>query len=125
MMNLIDLLDAKGDQGPMKTKLIIYLILCIAGTILPYSQFIPFVREHGLNLNEFFHQLFENRISSFFGLDVIISSLALWVFVVTEGARLSMRNRWVYVVANLLVGVSLALPLFLFARQFRVDKTTD
>jgi len=109
----------------MKTKLIIYLILCIAGTILPYSQFIPFVREHGLNLNEFFHQLFENRISSFFGLDVIISSLALWVFVVTEGARLSMRNRWVYVVANLLVGVSLALPLFLFARQFRVDKTTD
>jgi hypothetical protein len=34
-----------------------------------------------------------------------------------------MRNLWVYVVANLLVGVSLALPLFLFAREFRVDRT--
>jgi hypothetical protein len=27
----------------------LYLGLCLAGTILPYSQFIPFLREHGLS----------------------------------------------------------------------------
>ena len=109
----------------MNTKQINYLILCIAGTLIPSSQFILFLREQGFDLNVFFLQLFANRISSFFGLDVIISSVVLWVFVFFEGRRLKMRNRWVYVAANLVGGLSMALPLFLFARQFRIDKTTD
>jgi lysylphosphatidylglycerol synthetase-like protein (DUF2156 family) len=107
----------------MNTKQITYLVLCIAGTLLPYSQFIPFLREHGLDLNQFSRQLFATRISTLFAFDVVVSSLVLWFFVYTEGTRLKMRNLWVYVVANLLVGVSLALPLFLLAREFRVDPT--
>lgn len=104
-------------------KRTLYLILCIAGTVLPYSQFIPFLREHGLDLPLFFQQLFANKVSGFFGMDVIISSLALWVFVYAEGARLKMRNLWIYVAGNLLVGVSLGLPLFLLMRQSKLDQT--
>lgn len=96
---------------------ILYLVLCIAGTVLPYYQFIPFVREHGLDRSLFFQQLFANKVSGFFGMDVIVSSLVLWVFVYSEGARAGMRRLWVYVVCNLLVGVSLALPLFLLMRE--------
>jgi hypothetical protein len=103
-------------------KRILYLGLCIAGTVLPYSQFIPFLREHGLDLAVFFQQLFANRVSGFFGLDVIVSSLALWVFVYAEGTRLKMRRLWVYVACNLLVGVSLGLPLFLLMRQAKLDQ---
>ncbi len=33
----------------MKPKSL-YLLLCIAGTVLPYSQFLPFVQEHGVDL---------------------------------------------------------------------------
>jgi hypothetical protein len=62
-------------------------------------------------------QLFANRISSFFGLDVIISSVALWVLVISEGRRLQMRNLWLYIVCNLLGGLSLGLPLFLYMRE--------
>lgn len=109
----------------MNTKQIIYLALCIAGTIIPNSQFIPFLREHGFDLNQFFQQLFANKISSLFGFDVIVSSVVLWTFVFFEGGRLGMRNRWVYIAANLVGGVSMALPLFLFARQFRIDKTVE
>ena len=95
-----------------------YLILCILGTILPYSQFVPFLVEHGLNLQLFFEQLFVNRISSFFGMDLIVSSLVLWVFVFWEGSRLGMKNLWIYIASNLLVGVSLGLPLFLLITIF-------
>jgi hypothetical protein len=56
----------------MKPKRL-YLVLCVAGTLLPYSQFVPFVQEHGLDLRVFFEQLFSNRIGGFFGLDVIVS----------------------------------------------------
>jgi hypothetical protein len=34
-----------------------YLILCILGTVLPYSQFGPFLIEHGFDLGLFFKQL--------------------------------------------------------------------
>jgi Terpene cyclase DEP1 len=106
-------------------KKIIYLVLCIAGVILPYSQFIPFLREHGLDLSLFFQQLFANKVSGFFGMDVIVSSLALWVFVYSEGTRLKMRHLWIYVVGNLLIGVSLGLPLFLLMRQGKLDQSVN
>lgn len=102
----------------------IYLVLCILGTILPYSQFIPFLLEHGFDLNLFLEQLFANHISSFFGMDLIVTSLVLWVFVFWEGNRLRMGNLWIYVASNLLVGVSLALPLFLLMRQRKLAAST-
>lgn len=62
-------------------------------------------------------------ISSFFGMDLIVSSLVLWVFVFWEGSRLGMKNLWIYVASNLLVGVSLGLPLFLLMRQRKLDQS--
>ena len=95
----------------------LYLIVAILGTILPLSQFVPFLATHGLDGKLFFEQLFQNHVSAFFGMDVIVSSFALWLFVFSEGRRHGMKNLWLYVVCNLAVGVSLALPLFLFFRE--------
>jgi hypothetical protein len=104
---------------------VIYLILCILGFVLPYSQLVPFLLEHGLDIKLFFEQLFANRISGFFGMDVAVSSLVFWTFVFGEGTRLKMRHLWVYVVCNLLVGVSFGLPLFLLIRQRQVEQQTN
>lgn len=94
-----------------------YLVAAILGTALPLSQVIPFLAMHGLDMPLFFKQLFQNNVSAFFGLDVIVSSVVLWLFVFSEGRRRSMKNLWVYVVCNLAVGVSMALPLFLLFRE--------
>lgn len=94
-----------------------YIILCILGAVVPSSQLLRFVREHGLNFSLMAAQLFDNRISAFFGLDVIISSIVLWVFVLTEGRRRQMKNLWIYIFCNLVGGLSLALPLFLYMRE--------
>ena len=106
----------------MKPKSL-YLLLCVAGTLLPYSQFIPFLREHGLDLRVFVEQLFSTRIGGFFGLDVVVSALALWAFVRIEGRRAGMKRLWVPMVAVLTVGVSLALPLFLYLREQRLERS--
>lgn len=103
----------------------LYLALCIAGTVLPYSQFIPFLRENGLDLTLFVQQLFANRVSSFFALDVIVSSLVLWAFVLWDGRRLGVKHLWAPLVANLAVGVSLGLPLFLYMREARLLRAPD
>jgi hypothetical protein len=41
---------------------IFYLVLCVLGFALPYSQFVPWVVEHGLDMRLFVQQLFANRI---------------------------------------------------------------
>jgi hypothetical protein len=99
----------------------LYLLAAILGAVLPISQLIPFLKTHGLDLPLFFTLLFSNPVSGFFGMDVIVSSLVLWILVLSEGRRLGMRHLWLYVVCNLLVGVSLALPLFLLFREYALD----
>ena len=108
------MLERDEDESAMKT---LYLIAAILGTVLPLSQFIPFLKTHGLDLSLFFTSLFSNNVSAFFALDVIVSSLVLWLFVFSEGRRLGMNRLWLYILCNLTVGVSLALPLFLLFRE--------
>ena len=103
----------------------LYLIFVILGAILPLSQLIPFLAANGFDMPLFFRQLFHNHISAFFGIDVILSSFALWLFVFSEGRRRRMKNLWLYVVCNLLVGVCLALPLFLFFRERKLKPETS
>jgi hypothetical protein len=105
----------------MKLKTI-YLGLCLFGLILPYWQFLPWVAANGLHLRLFVEQLFANRIGGFFGMDVLISSLVLLVFMRAEKTRLGIRGPWLPVLALLAVGVSLALPLFLYLRELALEK---
>jgi hypothetical protein len=99
----------------------LYLALCLLGVVLPYWQFVPWVIDHGLNLPHLYQELFETRIGAFFGLDVVVSALALVVFIITEGRRIALSRLWLPIIATLLVGVSLGFPLFLYLRQRKFD----
>ena len=99
----------------------VYLILCMLGVALPYWQFVPWLAANGMNFSLFFHQLFANRIGGFFGMDVIVSAVALMFFVRSERGLLTGATRWLPLIAVLTVGVSLALPLFLYLRQRKLD----
>jgi uncharacterized protein DUF2834 len=101
-----------------------YLVCCVLGLVLPYSQFVPWVFEHGLDLTLFFHELFANRISTFFTMDVIISAIVLIWFIQSEGKRWQVRFLWFPTIGTLVVGVSFGFPLFLFLRQVTLDRTT-
>jgi Terpene cyclase DEP1 len=105
----------------MKPK-VIYLVLCFVGALLPYWQFVPWVVEHGMNLPLFVRELFVNRISAFFGMDVLVSAVVLIVFMRIESARAQIHQRWLPILAVLLVGVSLALPMFLYMREMRLEQ---
>jgi Protein of unknown function DUF2834 len=102
----------------------VYLILSVLGFVIPYSQFVPWVFEHGLNFGLFFRELFANRISAFFAVDVIVSAIVLIWFIQSEGKRLRLRLLWLPTVGTLIVGVSFGFPLFLFLRQVTLDRTT-
>jgi len=96
----------------------LYLLFCVLGIILPYSQFVPWViRNHGVPMGFFVRELFANRIGGFFGMDVLVSAVVLIFFIRSEAKRLSVQKVWLPIVGTLAVGVSLGLPLFLYLRE--------
>jgi len=103
----------------------LYLLLAALGLVLPYCQFVPWVVEHhALNMPLFLHDLFANRVSAFFAMDVMVSAIVVAVFVLVEGRRLKLRLLWLPIVAIFIVGVSLGLPLFLYLRQLELDRAS-
>ncbi len=97
-----------------------YLILAVAGFVLPYYFFLSFLIANGLNLSLLIQQLFGTSISTFFAVDLLITASVFWVFSYQEARHLQMRHWWVYIVATFLVGPSFALPLFLYFREARL-----
>jgi hypothetical protein len=102
----------------------LYLALCVLGVVIPYAQFVPWFLQHGLQIDLFVRELFATRIGAFFGLDVFVSAVALFVFICTERKVIAIRHVWLPIIATLVVGVSLGLPLFLYMRQRVLDSTT-
>jgi len=99
-----------------------YFGAMVVGTLLPLSQFLPWLSEHGLDMPLFVSELFSTRIGGFFGWDVIVSALVLIPFILIEGKRLGMERLWMPVAGTLLVGVSCGLPMFLYLREARLEQ---
>ncbi len=102
----------------------LYLVLCVFGVLVPYAQFIPWLLQNGLQVGLFVRELFATRVGAFFGLDVVLSAIVLFVFICTERKTIAIRHVWLPILATLVVGVSFGLPLFLYMRQRVLDATT-
>ena len=98
----------------MKT---LYAVLFVVGCALPLSQLLPWLAANGVDMSLFFRELFANRISGFFGLDVIVSAVVLLVWLWDERRRRRLPHPWLPALATLLVGVSAGLPLLLYMRR--------
>ena len=95
----------------------VYLALCLVGTLLPFWPLFPWLREHGLDVPLFVDHMFANGVAGAFSVDVLLSSVVLWVFVLTEGVRRRVPMLWAPLVANIAAGVCSGLPLFLYLRE--------
>jgi len=58
-------------------------------------------------------------------MDLLVSVIVFWFFMFTEARKLQMKNAWVYLLATLLVGLSFALPLFLYFRERKLQSGAE
>ena len=98
-----------------------YLILAIAGLVIPYYFFFLFLRENGLNLPLFVQQIFANPVSTFFVVDLFITALAFLAYAYESSRSIYMPGWWFYVLATLLVGPSFAMPLFQWHKAVHIE----
>ena len=103
------------------TKKNIFLILAILGFIAPYFFFVQVQPESALDVPALLQPLFANNFMKGIAMDLTVSVIVFWTFVFVEGSRLQMKNPWVYLLATLMVGLSFALPLFLFFRERKLE----
>lgn len=101
----------------------IYLTLAFIGLLVPYYFLFKFLGANGLDIPLFLQQLFANNISTFFAVDLVISIIVFWVYLIAEATKLQMKNQWLYILASLTVGLSFALPLFLYFRERKLQST--
>ena len=94
----------------------IYSLLAILGLLLPYSIFLPWLLENGLNIELFFQELLANGVATTTALDFMMVSVAVIVFIVFESKKLGMKKVYIPILATL-VAVGFGLALFLCMRE--------
>ncbi len=91
----------------------LYLVLAIAGAIIPYLFFIDHFSTTGFGLGDFIGGWFANSAAGGATADLLISSLVFWTYLIARKAS----NLWIYVLINVTIGLSCALPLYLYMSQ--------
>ncbi len=88
-----------------------YLAAAVVGAIVPYVFFFDFFVTSGVDLGAFVSALFVNGAAGGFASDLLITSAMFWLFMLSrpDGPR-----AWPLIVVNLLIGLSCALPLYLY-----------
>jgi len=92
----------------------IYLILAIVGAVVPYLFFIQHFGAAGFGLIDFISALFVNSATSGFTSDLVISSLVFWIFMYQRRSSGKGPNPAFFILLNLAIGLSCALPAYLY-----------
>lgn len=103
----------------------VFLTLALIGAVAPYAFFIPWLREHGLDIARLVSELGANRISSFFGADVIVSAGVVLALLVARRERLTRWQLGATLAATLSIGVSCGLPLLLAFLEPERERAPD
>lgn len=93
----------------------IYLAAALIGALVPYVFFGQHFAANGLAIADFISAVFANPAASGFAADLLISSFVFWMLMFTAGK--GSPNPWPFVALNLLIGLSCALPAYLFWRS--------
>ena len=76
-----------------------------------------FLAQEGFDMGEVADQLFEQPLALAIVADVMISSIVFWAWMWPRARPEAKKSPWLFVAANLLVGLCFALPLFLYFRE--------
>ncbi len=99
-----------------------YLGLAIVGAVVPYIFFIQHFGEIGFDLLAFFRALFVNPAAAGFTVDLVISSVVFWIAILFRHHHGVGPAPWLFIVLNLTIGLSCALPAYLYADAVAREK---
>ncbi len=97
----------------------IWLFLSFLGAVIPYYFFTQQFAATGIDLISFARALFVNGASAGFTADLLISSFIFWLWMLSEKQRLITKQIVILILINLTIGLSCALPLYVWMKTKR------
>jgi len=94
----------------------LYLILAILGAIIPYIFFFQFIEINGMDIPKFMSASVVNGAAAGITADILFSSFVFWLFMYVQ-RREGGPNPVLFIALNLTIGLSCALPAYLYARE--------
>ena len=96
-----------------------YLVAAIVGAIVPYIFFAQQFAVSGLDPYAFLAAMFANGAAGGFTADLLITSVVFWVVMIVRHREGKGPSPALFIVLNLTIGVSCALPSYLYANEER------
>lgn len=113
-----------GEQMLMSRKLLctVYAAIALVALVATWSQNILFLRDGGSFLG-FWEATKVNRASRSITVDIALLLFAVAILMVIEARRLGVKYVWAYILGGYLIAISVTFPLFLLARELRLEKS--
>jgi len=97
----------------------VYAAIGVVAFVGTWGNILGLVGEQGFwsGTIRFWQDTLVNESSRFITVDLLFLGLAVVVWMVLEARRLRIPGVWLYVVAGLLIAISLTVPLFMIQRE--------
>ena len=99
-----------------------YAVIALVALVATWSQNLLFFNGGG-SFFGFFEALKVNPSSRSITVDITLFLLAAAILMVIEARKHGVKFVWAYILGGFLVAISVAFPLFLIARELRLEKT--
>jgi hypothetical protein len=102
-----------------KALCVVYAVIGVVAFAGTWGNVLGLVGEQGFwsGTIRFWQDTLVNGSSRFITVDLLFLGLAVVVWMVLEARRLRIPGVWLYVVAGLLIAISLTVPLFMIQRE--------
>ena len=97
-----------------------YLLAAVVGAVVPYYFFTQFFLAEGANPMVFLEGVFANGAAGGFAADIFISSAVFWNYLIVKKEP----GLWKYILLNLGIGLSCALPYYLYVKEGEREAAT-
>lgn len=97
----------------------LFLVAAIIGAIVPYVFYIDHVATAGFGLGAFVGDVVANPAARGLTADLLISSFVFWAFMFHRNRFAHGPNPLGFIALNLLIGLSCALPAYLYAQELQ------
>ena len=101
---------------------VVYAVIALVALVATWSQNIVFLRSGGSFLG-FWEATKVNPASRSITADIFLFGLAVAILMVIEARRVGVKFVWAYILGGFLIAISVVFPLFLIARELRLEKS--
>lgn len=94
----------------------------VLGTVIPYFFFYNQIVSEGFSWSEIFYLIFPTYAATGFIADLLLASFVFWIYIYKKAGKSLFLQ---VVLLNLTVGLSAALPYFLYRTTEKIGKKTQ